>query len=68
MLWLECEAGRGGEDMITDIKAVNIYDWVEEDGLKYWKCTGHKILFLRDGEWVEVRVEHENRKPEGDSQ
>jgi hypothetical protein len=54
--------------MITDIKAVNIYDWVEEDGLKYWKCTGHKIMFLRDGEWVEVRVEHENRKPDDDKE
>jgi hypothetical protein len=52
--------------MITDIKAVNIYDWVEEDGVKHWRCVSYKIMFLRDGEWVEVRVEHENKYPDGE--
>lgn len=52
--------------MITDIKAVNILDWVVEDGAGIWKCAQYKIMFLKDGQWTEVRVEHEvrNNKPE----
>jgi hypothetical protein len=46
--------------MITDIKAVNIYGWVLHKETLYWEVVRHKIMFLRDGEWVEIRVEHEN--------
>ena len=49
--------------MITDIKAVNIYGWVEEGDRSYWAVIAYKIMFLRDGEWVEVRTERLNPEP-----
>jgi hypothetical protein len=52
--------------MITDIKAVDIYEWVIEHGESYWRCTSHKIMFLRDGEWFDIRIEHENKYPDGE--
>ena len=52
--------------MITDIKAVNIYGWVEEGDRSYWAVIAYKIMFLRDGEWTEVRVEQLNPEPTND--
>ena len=49
--------------MITDIKAVNVYGWVEDGDRKYWAVTSYKVMFLRDGEWIEVRVEQLNPEP-----
>ena len=52
--------------MITDIKAVNIYGWVEDSEKSYWAIIAYKIMFLRDGEWTEVRVEQLNPEPPND--
>jgi ligand-binding sensor domain-containing protein len=49
--------------MITDIKAVNIYGWVKDGEGRRWVITSYKIMFLRDGKWVEVRVEQLNPEP-----
>jgi hypothetical protein len=51
-------------DAITDIKAVNIYGWVVRGEALCWEPVRHKIMFLRDGEWVEVRLESENPEPD----
>jgi hypothetical protein len=50
--------------MITDIKAVNIYGWVVRGEALCWEPVRHKIMFLRDGEWAEVRLEIENPEPD----
>lgn len=50
-------------DTITDIKAVNIFGWVVRGEALHWAVVRHKIMFFRNGEWVEVRVEAENPDP-----
>ena len=52
--------------MITDIKAVNIYGWVLHKETLHWEVVRHKIMFLRDGEWTEVRLELLNPEPPND--
>ena len=58
-----CALKHGRRKMITDIKAVNIYGWVKDGEKNRWVITSYKIMFLRDGEWIEVRVEQLNPEP-----
>jgi hypothetical protein len=54
--------------MIEDIKVEQRYGWVtvfNSDGSaeRVWSATKYCILFLRNGEWHEVPVEHINPQP-----
>lgn len=54
--------------MIEDIKVEQTYGWVtrfNDDGSaeRIWSMTKYRILFLRNGEWSEVEVQHINPFP-----
>lgn len=54
--------------MIEDIKVEQTYGWAtrfKDDGSaeRVWSMTNYRILFLRNGEWHEVPVEHINPTP-----
>jgi hypothetical protein len=43
--------------MITDIRAVNFWDWSEKSGTKEWVIVRYEIQIKRnDGEWTPINV------------
>lgn len=50
--------------MIEDIKVEQTYGWgITPQGEPVWMSTSYRIMFLRNGEWHEVPVEHINPTP-----
>ena len=43
--------------MITDIRAVNFWDWSDKSATKEWVVVRHEIQIKRDGgEWMPINV------------